>query len=115
VALVERLMGLNSNGTEPAGPPDQPKIPVHDFFAAGQELVMGRLTVAQIKTALEMDAAAQSEFDAMVALAPTGTSTMALVLKAQYVDSLHSIFILAEGRYQGYHTAAAVRTKLGLT
>jgi hypothetical protein len=104
MALVERLMGL-----------EQPKIPVHDFFAAGHELVMGRLTVAQIKTALGMDAAAQAEFDSLVALAPSGTSALATAQKAQYVESLHSVFILAEGGYAGYNTAAGVRSKLGLT
>jgi hypothetical protein len=107
-------MGLNSNGTEPTGEPDQPKIPVHAFFAAGHELVMGRLTVAQIKTALEMDATAQSEFDAIVALAPSGTSALATAQKAQFVESIHSIFILGEGRYAGYATAAAVRGKIGI-
>jgi hypothetical protein len=103
MALVERLIG-----TEP------PKIPVHDFFAACHELVMGRLTVAQIKTALNMDAAAQTEFDAMVALAPYGSTALATAQKAQYVESMHSVFILAEGGYTGYATAANVRSKLGI-
>lgn len=104
MALVERLMGL-----------EEPKIPVHDFFAAGHELVMGRLTVAQIKTALNMDASAQTEFDALVALAPTGTAALAVAQKAQFVESLHSVFILAESGYAGYNTAANVRSKLGLS
>lgn len=103
MALVERLMGTET-----------PKIPVHDFFAACHELVMGRLTVAQIKTALNMDASAQSEFDTMVALAPTGSTALATAQKAQYVESMHSVFILAEGGYAGYNTPANVRSKLGI-
>lgn len=103
MALVERLMNL-----------EQPRIPVHDFFAAGHEIVMGRVTVAQVKTFLAMDAAAQAEMDAIVALAPTGTSALATAQKAQYVESLHSVFLLAESRYPGYDTPAAVRTKLGI-
>lgn len=103
MALVERLMHL-----------EEPHIPVHDFFAAGHEIVMGRLTVAQVKTYLAMDAAAQTEFNTMVALAPTGTTALATAQKAQYVESQHSIFILAEGRYPGYSTPAEVRTKLGI-
>lgn len=113
--LVERLMGLNANGSaSPNGNPDRPKIPVHDFFAAGHELVMGRLTVAQIKTALSMDQSEQNEFDSLAALAPTGTSALATAQKAQFVESVHSVFILAEGGYAGYDTPAGVRSKLGL-
>jgi hypothetical protein len=107
-------MGLNADGSEPVGQPDQPKIPVHDFFAAGHEVVMGRLTVAQVKTALDMDATAEAEFDAIVALTPSGGSALATAQKAQFVESMHSVFILAEGRYATYNTAAAVRTKLGI-
>ena len=103
MALVERLMGL-----------EEPKIPVHDFFAAGHELVMGRLSAAQIKSNLNMDAAAQAEFDALIALAPSGSTALATAQKAQYVESIHSVFILAEGGYPGYNTPAAVRGKLGL-
>jgi hypothetical protein len=103
MALVERLMSL-----------EDPPIPVHDFFAAGQEVVMGRLTIAQVKTFLAMDAAAQTEMDAIVALAPVGTTALATAQKAQYVESLHSIFLLAEGRYPTYDTPAAVRLKIGI-
>lgn len=112
--LVERLMGLNEDGSAPSGDPDRPKIPVHDFFAAGQELVMGRLTVAQIKAALDMDTSEQTEFDALVATAPTGTTAIATAQKAQFVESVHAVFILAEGGYAGYNTPAGVRSKLGL-
>jgi hypothetical protein len=103
MALVERLMGLES-----------PKIPVHDFFAAQSEVIRGALTVAQVKTALGMDASAQTEYDALVALAPTGSTATALANKALFIEQIHSIFILAEGGYTGYNTAAAVRTKLGI-
>lgn len=103
MALVERLMGL-----------EEPKIPCHQFFAAASELINGRLTVAQIKTYLAMDAAAQAEFDALVALAPTGTNATALAQKALYVESQHSIFLLAEDLIPGYDTPAVVRTKLGI-
>ena len=114
MALVERLGGWNADGSEPVGEPDQPKIPVHAFFAAAHEIVMGRLTVAQVKTFLDMDAAAQTEMDALVALAPVGTTALATAQKAQFVESIHGVFILAEGRYPGYDTPAAVRAKLGL-
>jgi hypothetical protein len=66
MALVERLMGE-----------ELPKIRVR-----------GALTVAGIKTFLNMDAAA-AEYDL-------------------------AVFILAEQRYPGYSTPAKVRAKLGL-
>lgn len=103
MALVERLMGLES-----------PKIPVHDFFAAAQEIVSGRLTAAQVKTALSLDTAASTEFDTLAATAPTGTSATALANKALWVHSMHAVFILAEAGYSGYNTPANVRSKLGI-
>lgn len=103
MALVERLMGL-----------EEPKIPVHDFFAAAQEIIAGRLTAAQVKTALALDAAGQAEFDAIAATAPTGTSATVLANKALWVHSMHAVFVLAEGGYAGYATPAQVRTKLGI-
>jgi hypothetical protein len=104
MALVERLMDLET-----------PRIPVHDFFAAGQEVIEGRLTVAQVKTFLAMDAAAQLEMDVLVATAPTGSSAAATANKAIWLGKIHAVFILAESRrYPGYDTAAAVRLKLGI-
>ena len=93
---------------------ESPKIPVHDFFAAAQEIIAGRLTAAQVKTALNLDTAASTEFDALAATAPTGTSATALANKALWVHSMHSVFVLAEGGYSGYNTAANVRSKLGI-
>lgn len=115
MALIERLMGLNADGSEPTGLPDRPRIPVHLFHAACVELVEGRVTVANIKTALQMDASEASEFDALAALAP-GTATARMV----YAMTIHSVLLAAEasraGRYQltGYDTPAGVRAKLGI-
>lgn len=103
MALVERLMGQ-----------EEPKIPVHDFFAAAQEIIMGRLTTAQVKNALGLDVEAAAEFDAIAATAPTGSTATALANKALWVHGMHSIFILAEGNYAGYNTPANVRSKLGI-
>jgi hypothetical protein len=104
MALVERLMGDLG----------ETKIPVHDFFAACSELLGGNLTVAQIKTFLEMDIPTQVEFDALVTLAPTGTNATAVANKSMYVNKMHAVFVLAESRYPQYSTPAEVRLKLGL-
>lgn len=103
MALIERLMKMEA-----------PAIPVHTFFAAQQEILSGRLTVAQVKTFLQMNAAAIAEYDALIALAPTGTTTAAIANKALYISGIHAVFLLAESRVPGYDTPTAVRIKLGL-
>ena len=104
MALVERLMNW-----------EQPRISVHQFFAAQTEVVAGRLTVANVKNFLQMDAAAQAEYDALIATAPTGTTATALANKALFIEKVHSVFILAEaGNIPGYSTPAEVRAKLGI-
>ena len=103
MALVERLMGL-----------EQPKIPVHTFFAAQSEVMAGRITAAQVKSFLGMNAAAQAEYDALVATAPTGSTATATANKAIFIEKIHSVFILAEDGIPGYDTAVLVRTKLGI-
>jgi hypothetical protein len=103
MALIERLMGL-----------EEPKIPVHDFYAANDGRIRGALTAAQIKTALGMDAAAGAEYDALAAQAPSGGTTANQLARLDYLNKVHCVLILAESGYAGYDTPAAVRTKLGL-
>lgn len=103
MALIERLMGL-----------EEPKIRVHPFYAANHEVIEGHLSTAQVKSNLQMDAAAAAEYDALAALAPTGTNATALALKSLYVSRLHAVFVLAEEGVPGYDTPQAVRTKLGI-
>lgn len=103
MALVERLMGL-----------EEPKIPVHDFFAAAGRIIAGQLTATQVKNFLALDAAAVTEFDALAATAPTGSTATALANKALWISGMHEIFVLAESRYPGYDTPANVRSKLGI-
>lgn len=103
MALIERIMAL-----------EEPRIPVHYFFAANQEAIEGNVTVAQVKAAFAMDSAAATEYDSIVALAPSGGSALAVAQKSLYVSRVHAVFMLAEGRFTGYDTPAAVRTKLGI-
>lgn len=105
MALVERLMHIET-----------PHISEHTFFAANLEIIAGRLTVAQVKTYLQMDAAAIAEYDALIALAPTGSTTAALIAKSDYVQKIHAVFLLAGAHPAppGYATPAEVRIKLGI-
>lgn len=117
--LIERLMGLNANGTVPtSGNPDRPRIPVNIFFAAANELDQGGMTVQNVKDAFGMNAAEQTEFDAYAALRPTGTTATALANRARWISRQHSILLLADSRNRysvsGYTTPAEIRSKIGL-
>jgi hypothetical protein len=103
MALIERLMDL-----------EEPKIPVHTFFAACSEIVAGRATVQNVKTFFEMNTATAAEFDALIATGPTGTTALAMANKALFINSIHAIFILAEADVPSYDTPAGVRSKLGI-
>lgn len=104
MALVERLMDWQLTD-------ESRRIPVHDFFAACQEIIAGRLTSAQVQTYLAMDAADLADWNAVVATIPPQNQT---ANRALWVNGMHSIFLLAEGRVPGYSTPAEVRLKLGI-
>jgi hypothetical protein len=116
MALVERLMGLSPDGTTNSNNDVavEAKIAVHTFFAAQSEIIEGRLTVAGVKNFLNMDAETQAEYDSLVAKAPTGTTALAVAQKQQYINGIHSVFMLAEAKVPGYATPAQVRSKLGI-
>jgi len=99
MALVERLMGDLG----------EPKIPVHDFFAANAQRIAAQLTRQQVLDLFTMTAADILEYDLLAALAPGAAAAQAL-----FIEKIHSVFILAESRYAGYSTPAEVRLKLGL-
>jgi len=103
MALIERLMDL-----------EQPRIPVHDFFAANNQRIEGLVTRAEVIAMFALDAPAITEYDALAALAPTGTTALATAQKAMFIEKVHAACLLAEGRYAGYDTPALLRTKLGI-
>ena len=103
-ALVERLMGIG--GFE--------KIAVHTFFALNNERIQGRQTRQNVIDALGLTGADITEYDALAALAPSGSTALAEAQKSLFLGSVHSVFLLAEERVAGYSTPAEVRAKLGL-
>lgn len=114
MALVERLMHWGAFVADSEPPTFEPQadwIAVHEFFAASLEILMGNLTVAQVKTVLSMDAGDAVEFDAMIANVTAGADDGE---KHRIIDQFHAIFILAETRRNGYNTPAGVRSKLGI-
>lgn len=103
MALIERLMAL-----------EEPRISVHHFFAANQQRMDGALTRQNIIDIFVMDLATVTEYDALMALAPSGSTALALAQKAMFAEKIHAVLMLAEGRYAGYGSAAAVKLKLGI-
>lgn len=116
MALTERLMGLNDDGSEPSDSVN--KIPVHAFFAALNEIIAGGLTVAQVKTLFAMrsgvDASGRSDMNELDSLAATAPPAGNPSGRALFLERVHGVYILAEGRFTGYNTPAAVRAKLGI-
>lgn len=103
-ALVERIMGE----------PGYQKISVHTFYALNNERIQGRQTRQNVIDALGLAGDDITEYDALAALAPTGGTALAEAQKSLFLNSVHSIFILAEVSAPGYDTPALVRAKLWL-
>jgi len=103
MALIERLMAL-----------EDPRIPVHTFFAANHERIEGRVTRAEVITMFSMDLATTIEYDALAALAPTGTQALDVAKKAMFINRIHAVLLLMDWRAAGYSTPTEVRLKLGL-
>lgn len=91
--LIEQLMGLEA-----------PKVKVHTFFAANHERLEGRQTRAEVVAACGINPTSEAEYDALVVLAPTGTTALATAQKAMYLNRIHATFMLAENGAPGYAT-----------
>ena len=103
-ALVERLMGW----------PGFQKILVHEFYGLNNERIQGRQTRQNVIDALGLTGDDITEYDALVALAPTGSTAIDIAQKSMYLYTIHAVFLLGETRPAGYSTPAELRAKLGL-
>ena len=103
-ALIERIMG-ESGFT---------KISVHQFYAINNERIAGRQTRQDVIDVLGLTGDDITEYDELAALAPSGSTALAEAQKSLFLNSVHSVFLLAEMRVTGYHTPTLVRSKLGL-
>ena len=85
---------------------DQTKISIHTFGAAMREVARERRTLAQLVTAFNLDAEAQTELTAIRDTYTAATTANKPLMLTTFEDA----FILAEA---GFYTKAQVRTALG--
>jgi len=103
VSLYTRLMRL-----------EEPKIPVHGFFAAMQEYMLGNMTGAQVVTAFGLSPAEQAEALILrdrILLESAANANLARRLKALEFEN---VLLLTEERAAPYTTESAVKTRLGV-
>jgi hypothetical protein len=120
--LIERLMGINADGTDPGGaPPDRPKLPVHAFQATAAEWARSQMSGAQAQTAIaavsqgtNLNVAEQAEAQALVNSVPVGSTTAIQAARALRLIEIEQVLLMVDQRVPPYDSPAAVRTRLGL-
>jgi hypothetical protein len=117
MALVERLMGLADDGSEPLEGGGN-KIRVHLFFAAAQEVADGSMTAAEMKAGFAIrtipDASGKSDEEDLDILLLKKPSDLDKGGVALYLERLHGAFLLAEAKFPGYDSPGKLRAKLGI-
>lgn len=98
MSLVNKLAGLN----------DEPKLPVHYFYAALTELAAGEFTRAQIITMFGIEVSEEAELDAII----DGYTNATVARKQEYLEFIHRMFMLAEANAPGYITKADLDARL---
>ena len=102
MSLLNRIAGIGD-------PETVPKLPVHTFWAAMYELSKGKVTQAQIISFFGLDAGEQDELTWLVNKY-TGQPTAAK--KAEFIELMHVIFMLAEAKVPGYSSNADITARI---
>lgn len=95
MALVDRLRGA-----------EDPKIPVHQFWAGMVEIALGEVTVAQFKTFFDLTGQDATDFDFIVSAYQASSN------QERFLQLMHVIFLLAEQDTPGYNTSAALSARI---
>jgi hypothetical protein len=103
MALYARLMGIEA-----------PKIPVHGFFAALQEVALGAMTPAQIVAAYALSAPEQAEAIALRDRILQESSANAGIARWRKAVEFENVLVLGEKLIAPYDTDAAVKARLGV-
>lgn len=100
MSLVGRLRGDAEDGDS---------IAVHQFWAAMREVHFGEVTVAQFKSFFNITGQDATELDQLIALYQAKSTDAE---KLEFVDNLHSIFMLVESGSPGYQTNSEINQRL---
>lgn len=96
MSLINRLSGV-----------ENPKLPVHQFWAAYAEWRKGKVTEADVKTAFAIvDGTDLSEWNWLSGKYDASTD------KPNFVEKLHVIFLLAESSLFGYEVEANIQARI---
>jgi len=85
---------------------EEPKIPVHQFWAGMKEIALGEVTVAQFKTYFELTGVDGTDFDWLVGKYTASTD------QELFIELLHVIFVLAEVKTPGYANTADITSRI---
>jgi hypothetical protein len=120
MALVERLMGLNNDGSSLDG---AYQISIEVLTSMAIELINSKVSRDDIRTEFNMSPEDDAEFTALLNAAPN-VAAMGLpeellpilgpTIQFLYMKRIYAVFILAETRTPGYTNPTEVRVKLGL-
>lgn len=100
MGLYERLMGF-----------EEPKLPVHQFMGAMQEIAMGNMTGAQGVAAFGLSAAEATEAQTLQGVVSAPATADGKKLRAVEYER---VLMLAEQRIAPFNTVALVKTRLGV-
>lgn len=93
MALYPRIIGL-----------EEPKIPVHAFYATAGEFARGHITGVQARTLLGLSVAEAIEAQTLVNRVVSG---------ALSADEVHAVLLMAEAGLH-YTTEASIKARLGV-
>ncbi len=101
MSLIDRLIN-----TFPEG--GNEKIAVHTFYAALGELKDGEVTKAQVVAYFNLDAAAETELNALI----TKYQSLPAKNREHFMEVFHRILMLARADVPGYTTKAEINARL---
>lgn len=95
MSLLNRLIGT-----------EEPKIAVHQFWAAMEETANGEMTVQEIKDYLQMSEEDSDEFDWLIGKYQASTD------KPRFLYLMHVLYVLAEIEAPGYGTQSELQARI---
>jgi hypothetical protein len=96
MSLLDRLTGI-----------EEPKLPVHQFWAALTEYAAGKITEANILDAFDILSGTDlSEWQWLVGKYVASTN------KSSFIEKIHVIFILAEYKIFGYDQKTVIQNRI---